>query len=196
MGRSDPSAGARRADAVRNVERILDAATACLVGRPTATMAEIAQAAGLGRVTLYGHFASRAELVDAVTARVLGQNDRALAAVDLSGDPRTALARLLHGTWQLLDRSRSVVLAAEQELTPERIWELHAGMAARMEELVERGREQGVFRVDLPVSWLLTVLHQVVHGAAQEIAAGRLDPERAPELICTTALAVFTPPAT
>jgi TetR/AcrR family transcriptional regulator, mexCD-oprJ operon repressor len=53
-----------------------------------------------------------------------------------------------------------------------------------------------VFRVDLPVSWLLTVLHQVVHGAAQEIAAGRLDPERAPELISTTALAMFTPPAT
>ena len=50
----------RRADAQRNVQRILDAAVACLAERPNATMADIAKVAGLGRVTLYGHFSSRA----------------------------------------------------------------------------------------------------------------------------------------
>jgi TetR/AcrR family transcriptional regulator, mexCD-oprJ operon repressor len=35
----------------------------CLASDPQASIADIAQAADLGRVTLYGHFASRGEYV-------------------------------------------------------------------------------------------------------------------------------------
>jgi AcrR family transcriptional regulator len=48
----------QRADARRNVEAILDAAQHCLSHDPQATIAHIAHAAGVGRVTLYGHFKS------------------------------------------------------------------------------------------------------------------------------------------
>src|ERR1700731_535694 len=50
----------RRADARRNIASILDAAQDCLSRDPTASIADIAQAAGVGRVTLYGHFGTRA----------------------------------------------------------------------------------------------------------------------------------------
>lgn len=43
----------KRADAQRNIEAILDAAAVCLSGNPEASIAEIAQTAGVGRVTLY-----------------------------------------------------------------------------------------------------------------------------------------------
>ncbi len=56
----------KRADAQRNIAAILDAATECLSRNPAASTSEIAKAAGVGRVTLYGHFPSRPELVDAV----------------------------------------------------------------------------------------------------------------------------------
>jgi AcrR family transcriptional regulator len=187
--------GAKRADATRNVERIVDAATACLLARPDATMTEIARAAGLGRVTLYGHFASRAELVDAVTARVLERTDRALDRIDLGGDPRAALVRLLHGTWRQLDESRGILAAATQELPEERVWALHEDLAARVERLIERGRDEGAFRTDMPVGWLLAVVHHIVHGAAEETAAGRLDPDEAAHLVARTAMAVVVPPS-
>ncbi|QCW80753.1 helix-turn-helix transcriptional regulator [Streptomyces sp. S6] len=50
---------ARRADAQQNLEKILDAAVDRLTQDPDASVIEIARAAGVGRVTLYGHFPSR-----------------------------------------------------------------------------------------------------------------------------------------
>ncbi len=61
----------RRADALHNADKILDAAVACLGHNPYASVSEIAQAAGVGRVTLYGHFSSRETLVEAAMIRVL-----------------------------------------------------------------------------------------------------------------------------
>lgn len=185
---------AKRADAVRNVERIVDAAITCLSDRPSASMTDIAKEAGLGRVTLYGHFASRADLLEAVVARVLEKNESALSTVDLAGNPRDALIRVIDSSWMLTNQARSIVAAAEDELSPERMNELHARPAARVESLVERGRAQGVFRTDMPTSWLVTVIHQVLHGAATEVSTGRLDPGDASDLITTTILAVLDNP--
>lgn len=185
---------AKRADAVRNVVRIVDAAITCLSDRPSASMTDIAKEAGLGRVTLYGHFASRAELLEAVVTRVLEKNETALSTVDLAGNPRDALIRLIDSSWMLTNQARSIVAAAEDELSPERMNELHARPAARVESLVERGRAQGAFRTDMPTSWLVTVIHQVLHGAATEVSTGRLDPRDASELITTTILAVLDNP--
>src|SRR5215472_9528755 len=82
-----PSSGARgtarrpqRADARRNVAAILDAATDCLARDPEMSIAGIAAAAGVGRITLYGHFSTRAELVDAVLARTIEHADAILDA--------------------------------------------------------------------------------------------------------------------
>ena len=62
MGVTTASPEARpklRADARRNIQLILDAAEACLTRDADASMSDIATEAGLGRVTIYGHFASR-----------------------------------------------------------------------------------------------------------------------------------------
>jgi len=184
----------RRADARRNVESILRAATECLGRSPDATLAEIAEAAGVGRVTLYGHFSSRAELLDAVMQHILEQGDAVLEPVDLTGDPRKALARLIEASWEVLDRSRSILMAAQKELSPARIQELHHEPAARVARLVERGQAEGVFRSDVPVSWLVVTMHHLMHAAADEIQADRLTAEDAPGYIARTVLAAFTPP--
>jgi serine phosphatase RsbU (regulator of sigma subunit) len=58
-----------RADALRNRERILDAADRILARRPSATMADIAAAAGVSRSTLHRRFASREQLAAALRER-------------------------------------------------------------------------------------------------------------------------------
>jgi TetR/AcrR family transcriptional regulator, mexCD-oprJ operon repressor len=185
---------AKRADARRNVEAILEAGVACLSRNPDASIGEIAQAAGVGRVTLYGHFASRAELVDAVLARAIEEGNQALEAVDLGGDPRDALDRLVGSSWLIVNQFRSLLVAAQATLPPGRIRELHAEPAERVRGLVARGQAEGVFRTDLPTSWLVGTAQNVMHGAADEINAGRLDPDDAANAISATLLAAFTPP--
>ncbi|MFC8094855.1 TetR/AcrR family transcriptional regulator [Streptomyces sp. NPDC057301] len=185
---------AKRADALRSIDAIVQAASECLGRNPEASLSEIARAAGVGRVTLYAHFASRADVVDAAMSRAIDRGNEALDAVDLTGDPLAALARYIEASWHLVDQARALLVAAQRELPAGRIRELHSGPAARVETLVARGRSEGVFRTDLSIAWLVNVLHSVMHSAADEIRAGRLTSDRAAAHITATVLAAFTSP--
>jgi TetR/AcrR family transcriptional regulator, mexCD-oprJ operon repressor len=185
---------ARRADARRNVEKILEAAVACLSRNPDASVSEIAQAAGVGRVTLYGHFGSREALIGAALTRVLDEGDQVLAGVDLTGDPREALRMLIEAGWLLTAQAGAVLDAARETLPPGRIQELHAKPAQRVEDLIRRGQSEGVFRADLPASWLTSALHHLMKGAAVDVSSGRLDHADAARFISETVLAAYAPP--
>jgi TetR/AcrR family transcriptional repressor of mexCD-oprJ operon len=184
----------RRADAKRNVAAILAAAAECLARNPDTSMGEIAAAAGVGRMTLYGHFKTRAELLNAVLTGVIAEAHDALDPVDVSGDPRDALARLVAASWLVVDRLRHVLEAAQRELPAERIHQAHQEVLDRVQALIERGRDAGVFRADLPVPWLVSLAMNVMHTAATEVSAGRLTSEQAPSVVAATLLAALTPP--
>jgi TetR/AcrR family transcriptional regulator, mexCD-oprJ operon repressor len=183
----------RRADAVRNIAAILEAATECLSRDPDASIAEIAAAAGVGRITLYGHFKTRAELVDAVLIRTVEQANRLLDATDTTGEPRAALARLTAASWQIVDRFRNLTVSALRELPPERILAAHDLIMRRIESIIERGQRSGDFRTDLPVSWLVAVAVNLMHLAATEAAAGRVSSDEVPGLLSATLLPVLSP---
>lgn len=184
----------RRADARQNAEKIVQAAVTCLGRSAEASMNDIAQEAGVGRVTLYGHFPSREALVEAALIRLLAQGDEVLEAVDLTGDPRDGLRTLMESGWLLLAQATSVLRAAQSALPPGRVQELHAKPEQRVHDLIRRGQAEGVFRADFPADLLASVLHHVLHGAAGDFAAGRLDPADAPRFVAEMALAVCAVP--
>src|SRR5882672_7257752 len=116
---------AQRADARRNIAAILGAATDCLARDPEMSIADIAAAAGVGRITLYGHFKTRAELVDAVLVRTVESAHATLDRVDLAGDPAQALTGLVTSSWRIVEQFRGVLRAAQRELPPDRIRDIH-----------------------------------------------------------------------
>jgi AcrR family transcriptional regulator len=189
------SAAARpqRADARRNVAAILEAATTCLVRDPEVSVADIAAAAGVGRITLYGHFKTRADLIDAVLVRVIERADAALAATDTAGDPAQALTRLVAASWQIVHEFRNILAAAQRELPAERIRGVHNQVLQRAQDVLRRGREAGAFRTDLPEEWLLTTCFALMHAAAEDVTNGRVKAEDAAGLVTATLLAAFTP---
>lgn len=88
MPRSLPIAGEpppERADAARNRARILDSAHDLFAHRDPCSVSvdEIAEAAGVGKGTVYRRFGDRARLMQAV----LDGRERAFQAAVLSGDP-------------------------------------------------------------------------------------------------------------
>ena len=179
----------KRSDARRNIEAIIDAATRLLAVKPDASVNDIASAADVGRVTLYGHFDSRATLIRAVADRAIAQTDEALAQLDLDGDPREALGRLLEATWHLTHRFGAVVVAASQALAPDEMRRAHDELAARVRGLLERGRAVGEFRSDVPIDWQISVIQAILHGASAAVHRGEITADGAPSLVRDTVLA-------
>ena len=186
----------RRADAARNIAAILEAAAECLSRDPDVSIADIAAAAGVGRITLYGHFKTRAELVDAVLVRTVEQADKLLDATDTTGEPRAALVRLTAASWQIVDRFRNLTVIAQRELPPERMLAVHDRIMRRIESIIERGQRSGEFRTDLPTPWLDSVAVHLMHLAATETAAGRVSSHDVPGLLSATLLPALSPQRT
>ncbi|MFE3618320.1 TetR/AcrR family transcriptional regulator, partial [Streptomyces anulatus] len=158
----------RRADAERSIASIVAAAREQLSINPEASVDDIAKAAGVGRMTVYGHFRNRPELVEAALVDAIRVGEEALAQVDLTGDAQGAFTRLLASSWSLVAESAALLTAAQGVLPAGRLRELHGTPAARVEELIRRGQDQGVFRTDLPAGWLVSAVHYILTGAAEE----------------------------
>ncbi|MCP9968840.1 TetR/AcrR family transcriptional regulator [Actinomadura madurae] len=142
-------------------------------------------------MTLYGHFRNRAELVDAALADALRSGEEVLAGVDLTGNAREALDRLLESSWSLVAESAALLTAAQGTLSAGRIRELHGRPADRLEQLIRRGQDEGVFRTDMPITWLVNVVQYVLHGAAEENRAERLKTEETAPLITATVQSIL-----
>jgi AcrR family transcriptional regulator len=177
----------RRADAERNIATII-ATAADLFGRGRSpSMGEVASAAGVRRATVYGHFPSREELLDAVIAHAITHTDETLTALALDDDPAdVALERLVRTSWPILDRYRRLRTAALAELGHERLRRHHDRTLHHVERLIRRGQDDGRFRTDLPLDWLITTFYAVLHAAADEADAGRVSPADAPDLLAAT----------
>ncbi len=149
-------------------------------------MADIAVAAGVGRVTLYAHFPSR----EAVLGAAIDQaTTRVLAAVDAArldeGPAADALERLIRAGWSTLDWFWGLHVAAHGE-SPAFVREHSAHFLARVEWLVARGQGEGAFRSDLPVDWLVTAMYALIHAAGEEVAEDRLDASVAADVLVAT----------
>jgi AcrR family transcriptional regulator len=185
--------GQRRADAQRNIDKILEAGLRLYSSRPGVSVAEVAEAAGVGRVTLYGHFPSRTELAKALMERAFEETEAAWRDVDTSGPAAEALDRVLREQWHLMERNRNLRDNIIGDVSPQWLRARHDPILKRIEALITRGQDDGAFRTDLPLSWMVTALYSLVHAAADEISAGRLTTEQAPEVLVASLRSLYRP---
>lgn len=190
MARDEGRQRAVRSDAQRNREAIRSAAVERLMVDSRASMAQIAAAAGVERVTLYGHFPTRAALVSEVFRRHVEQADAALDAVDRGQPPAQILANLISSSWEIMAEADALIAAAESELGARTVRELHDGLLARVASIIEDGVEQGAFATAQQVPWLTECFFALLHGAAAGVREGRFTPAVAAEELTTTVLAL------
>jgi TetR/AcrR family transcriptional repressor of mexCD-oprJ operon len=185
----------RRLIADRNVAAILNAAETLLERRAAVSIAAVAATAGVSRVTVYAHFATWEALLEAVVERAARRTTAALEAADPDhGPPLEALERVLAAGWRELARNSAIAQAAAAQLSPAALARAHHPIHHRLGELVERGRADGSFRVDLPAAWLLTSALALIHAGAEDVRAGRVDEPDALHLLTVTVRDLFIGP--
>jgi AcrR family transcriptional regulator len=183
----------RRADAERNIARILDAAVEALAENRDASMAEIARRAGVVRATIYVHYPNREALLDAVTERALSEAAERIDAADpAGGDPADALARIVTAAWRTLGRYHALVALNVGQLDASELRDRHAAILGRLAPVIERGQAAGRFREDVPVAWHLSMLLALVHAASGEVQAGRVSEAEAEAALIATVLGALT----
>ena len=144
-----PVLRAQRADARRNRKRVIEAARRCMARKGLdAQIEEIARAAGVGVGTVYRHFPTKDDLVEALAMarfeRLAELGREALAA----SDPWRSFEDFMRasGRIQSEDRALSEVLTSRPE-TMSRAAE-SVGILGLVAELMRRGQTAGKIRPD------------------------------------------------
>jgi AcrR family transcriptional regulator len=140
-----------RADAKRNRQRLIEAAQTLFRQRGLdVSVAEIAEAAGVGRGTLFRNFASKEDLIGAIIAERMyeaADHGDELLQSDDPGEALFAFLRDLVGRQQL-DRALFEALD-ETWMSKDVLRPAHARIMGVLGQLVERAQDAGVVRQDV-----------------------------------------------
>jgi AcrR family transcriptional regulator len=180
-----------RADARRNLARILDATAEVIAADPAASLEQIAARAGVSRVTIYHHFPGRDALMDALTDRSIAEVRSALEAAEpAEGTATAALERALRASWQVVGRYRGLVIVNRRLEQAELRARLEPALAL-LRSLIRRGQESEEFDPDLPADWLIGILTDLIHAASRQVSAGAMDAVSAERTLLRSAQAAL-----
>ncbi|MEU5691896.1 helix-turn-helix domain-containing protein [Actinosynnema sp. NPDC020468] len=163
-----------RADAERSVRTILEAAEKVLAANPTASLEQVAEAAGVARTTVHRRFANRQALVDAMVHNVFAQLDEVIAACR----PETAPPLVaLHGvTASVLRVKLGWPFAMTESFTPGARWsEGQRALAERCVALLRRAQADGLVAAEADLGWTCQVYYALIGEAAHH--TDETDPE-------------------
>jgi AcrR family transcriptional regulator len=151
-----------RADAVRNRERVLEAAKAVFsAGGPDASLEAVARRAGVGIGTLYRHFPTREALFEAVYRREVEQLGELSEQLKSEPDPVEALRRWLRSNVEFVATKKGMS-AALALAAPGKSSELIAFSFDRLTRavgaLLDRAIAAGEIRADMSPEDLLRAL--------------------------------------
>jgi AcrR family transcriptional regulator len=173
------SSAPRRADAQRNRDRLLATAETALNARgASASLDDIAKAAGVGNATLYRHFPTRAKLIEAVydqrikalcaTAERLAQAREPAAALD--GWLRAVVVHITES--RVLADAFMAAWEGPSGIEPPQVEAWHRAIYEAAQPLLTAAQGAGVIRPDLDVMELMA-LTTAVARAGDSAQAGR-----------------------
>jgi AcrR family transcriptional regulator len=157
-----------RADAERSVRSILEAAERILSHNPTATMEQIAEAAGVARTTINRRFANR----DALVASMVDAAWRQIREAVEQARPGTAppLVALHQATANILRIKSGWPFALGQLPVEATTAQIQAEVFAACDEVLVRAQQAGIIQPDADLVWTrqvyIALCGETAHGAS------------------------------
>jgi AcrR family transcriptional regulator len=174
-----------RADARRNRERLMAAAESVLDERGVAaSLDDIAKAAGVGNATLYRHFPSRGQLIEALYDQRISALCERATALTTSPEPGPALLTWLHelavhvATSRVLaeafDAEHEAAMAATDatdateggDAEPPQVAAWHRAIFTAAAPLLAAAQDAGAVRRDLDIVELLSLTAAVARAGS------------------------------
>jgi len=166
-------------------EAIIQSAFAVLGKNPSATLADVAARAGVGRATLHRHFASREDLMRELALLASKQMDSAVDAACAPAQSYSEAVRLaLRALIPLGDRRWFLAIdlfADDPELQAE-----FARQNQETTELMDAAKREGLFDKSVPTSWIVQAFDHLLLAGWECVSAGELTQDQAADLAWRT----------
>ncbi|GAB4121960.1 MAG: TetR/AcrR family transcriptional regulator [Roseiflexaceae bacterium] len=167
---------------------LLDAAADLLATNPSASLAEIAAHAKIGKATLHRYFESREALVLALALRSLAAIQQAIAASRPAEGPLDqALLRLAEALVPLGDKLH--FLLSEPMIDQDPTIDLADRDAqAELRAALHERQTRGELREDLSIDWILQSMNWLLFAMWHALQHGMVARRDAPKMLVTTLL--------
>src|SRR3954447_246112 len=166
---------ALRADAQRNLARILDAAREVFAEEGIeASVAEVAERAGVGTATIFRRFPTKDDLLAAVVLGRLQELAESARHAAQAKDAGRAWRQFMQTAASFSIGDRGFTESTECGFTDPRLHDLAVEIRSSVERLLERAQDAGEVRADVTVEDIPVLLSAVAHAglSLEPVAAG------------------------
>lgn len=166
-------------------DAIIEAAFAVFSENQAASLADVAQRAGVGRATLHRHFPGRAELMRELAKIALVELDSAIEQATAQAESYEEGFRLsLFATVPLANRQW--FLANEGLDADPEIAAAYAASLAELARDVDAAKEEGAFDPQVPTAWIVEAYENLTYAAWSLVRTGEATPKQAAALAWRT----------
>lgn len=166
---------------------IINAAFDVFADKPTATLLEVADSAGVGRATLHRHFSGREDLLIAMAGVALAELDAAVDAAVAGAESYTDGLRLAVNAMIPL-ATRQLFLAKQSLETAPALQETLQAQRAGLIAAVDAAKAEGAFARSIPSEWIVQVFDSLIFAGWTSVSNGDATPRQAAGLVWQTLL--------
>jgi AcrR family transcriptional regulator len=179
---------AKRGDARRNREAVIEAAIELLAKEPDASMKEIADASELGRTTVYRHFSTRDDLFREMLGQALTHTWGVAEGIFAKDERVEPTLRELSG--QLVEIGARYRFLLGYRGAPA-LQDSRTSTENPIKAYFEGAQARGEIRSEVPLHWVMSSFQALSLVAMQDLAAGMQSQEETAALLADSLIALL-----